>query len=260
MFGKLNWHQLFVIIGFTTLLPYCAQAQEKQKLESDRPDQGVSSTVVPKQSLQIEAGWLYQKDKAGEVTLKTIAYPSVLLRYGLLHKLELRLQTALKDSVIERSTEKRIKGIAPVSVGAKASLWKGQGLLPEGAFIFMITLPVGSKALRPDNPEPQLRLSFTNKLADKTDFNYNLVQSWVSGISNTGYTAALSQDFTDKFTVYAEVFGNKPKGETAAHQADGGLLFLLRDNLQLDVAAGTKLTSAAPDYFITAGISARLPE
>ncbi len=248
---------LFVIFSGAIIQP--VQAQENQKLDSDRPSQGIPSAAVPRNHLQLEAGWQFQKDTRGDAEIKTNAYPTALLRYGLFNKVELRVQGAFKDSVTEDATRKSIKGFGPLGVGALVGLWEEKGLLPEAAFMIMITLPVGKEAFRPEDPEPQLRLSFTNKLTDKTDLNYNLVQGWTGGNKNTGYTVSLSNEVSEKLGVFAEVFGNKESGEKAEHQADAGILIRLLDNLQLDVAAGTQLNKAAPDYFVTAGLTARLP-
>ena len=46
----------------------------------------------------------------------------------------------------------------------------------------------------------------------------------------------------------------------STHGFDGGISYLIRPTVQLDVFGGPGLTDAAPDWFVTAGISFRLPQ
>lgn len=123
----------------------------------------------------------------------------------------------------------------------------------------MVVLPVGSRQFRPENPDPTFRLLLKNSLAEKLDLSYNLMYGWVEGDPVKGYAVSLGFNISDKFTVYGEAFGDKQKGNKAEHSVDGGFLFKLLPNLQLDVAAGRALNKAAPDYFVTTGVSVRLP-
>ncbi|AKD05894.1 hypothetical protein PKOR_21770 [Pontibacter korlensis] len=233
--------------------------QGEEKIETDRPDQTESSTVVPKGTLQIESGYFYQKATEEVKTVRTHAYPTALFRVGVLDWLEFRVLSSLRDSVVENGARRKVDGLSPLNLGLKFKLWKEQGLRPEAAFLVRAALPVGSRAFRPDNPEPELRLMFSNEITDKLELAYNLSHSWVEGDTRRGYTLSLSGEVHDRLTIYGEVFGNKQKGEKAEHQADAGILFLLRPNLQFDLALGVGLNEVAPDFFITTGVSVRLP-
>ncbi len=237
---------------------YPAVAQE-EKIQSDRPDQSQAPTVVPKHTVQAEIGYQYQRNSEENITVKTHAYPTALVRLGLTDKIELRLQSAWRDSVVVGEPRRKVVGSAPLSVGAKVQLWEEKGWLPEAGIIGMVALPIGSKTFRPDRLEPQFRLAFLHSLTDKLELQYNLVQGWVDGNAMPGYTASLSAEAGDKFTFFAEVFGSKEVGEEAMHQVNGGLLFFPLKLLQLDVAVGHRLNEAAPDFFFTGGLSVRLP-
>ncbi|MDX5421867.1 MAG: transporter [Hymenobacteraceae bacterium] len=233
--------------------------QGEQELVSDRPDQTEASAVVPKGTFQLEAGLLFQKDSEAGLEIRNYAYPSALLRWGVLDWLELRVRASAKDSVVENSSRQNFSGVGPLGVGTKIKLWEGQGWRPEAALMATVTLPVGSRSFRPDDPEPELRLAFMNEITQKLEVQYNLVYGRTGGDLARGYAVSMSGDLSDKLTLYGEVFGRKQKGEKAEHQADGGFLFLLRPSLQLDVAVGRRLNKAAPDYFVTTGFSLRLP-
>ena len=251
--------------GFLVMLLLFAFIQQGQsqdevpEIEAGRPDEAEAASLVPRKTVQLETGLYFQKDTEGGSEQKLKAYPAALVRLGVLNWLELRVQSALKDSVIERGGRFRTRGFAPLSVGAKLKLWEEQGLRPQAAFMTTVALPVGSRAFRPEKAEPSLRLLLKNSLTDKLDLSYNLAYGWVGGEPLRGYAISLGFGLSDRFTLYGEVFGSKQKREQAQHMADGGIQFLLFQNLQLDIGAGTALNKAAPDYFLTTGFSVRLP-
>lgn len=233
------------------------QAQDEQEnIDADRPDQSQGPGVVPRRHVQLEAGYLYRKTND---QIRTHAYPTSLLRIGLLDGVELRMQAAVKDSVIENGTERHIKGWGPLSIGTKIRLWDERGWRPEAALMAMVALPVGSEVFKPDNPEPQFNLGLRNGLSEKIDLTYNFGYGWTGGDAVRSYGANLAGGITDRLTLYLEAFGSKAKGAPAEHQADLGLLFLLLPNLQIDVAAGRRVSSAAPHSFISTGLALRVP-
>lgn len=257
-FLQVKWLLVVVLLGACMQQGQCQD--EVPELETDRPDQAEAASLVPRRTLQLETGLFFQEDDEMGAEQKIRAYPTALLRFGVLDWLELRAQSALRDSVVERRTRFRTSGFAPLTLGAKVKLWEEQGLRPQAAFMTMVVLPVGSREFRPDNWEPNFRLLFKNSLSEKLDLSYNLVYGWVEGDPIRGYAVSLGFDLSDKLTVYGEVFGDKQKEEKAEHSVDGGFMFMLLPNLQLDVAAGRALNDAAPDYFITSGFSWRIPQ
>jgi hypothetical protein len=73
------------------------------------------------------------------------------------------------------------------------------------------------------------------------------------------YSASLNPKLSDKFTVFAEFFGDKPKGSSAENQIDGGILSMVLPYLQIDAIVGTGVSSQAPELFLGGGLSVRLP-
>ncbi|MHC2990129.1 hypothetical protein OB13_00350 [Pontibacter sp. HJ8] len=236
------------------------QAQEAAgKIQTERPDQTESVKLVPGRSVQLEIGYQFQKNSTQGFDAKLHAYPSALLRFGVLDWLEMRLEGAVQDSIITNGSRRKVTGYGPISLGGKVVLWEEQGLRPKAALLLMVALPVASRDFRPENPEPEVRLALANQLTDKIELAYNLMYGRAEGNNEAGYNLALYGDLTDKFTAFAEVFGSKAETEEAEHQADAGLMFFPRPNLQLDVAAGIGFNKAAPDYFLAAGLALRLP-
>src|SRR6187402_162399 len=69
-----------------------AQAQtEKPDLVTDRPDQTEAPVLVPKGGLQVETGFIYEKDRVGDVSTVNYTYNTTLVKYGVNEFLELRL-------------------------------------------------------------------------------------------------------------------------------------------------------------------------
>ncbi|RDV15892.1 transporter [Pontibacter diazotrophicus] len=239
-----------------------AQEQEEDlgRISTGRPDQTQGTTVVPKSTLQIESGFLYQKNTAEEQETKTHAYPTVSLRYGLLERLELRVDGAFQDSVIrEYNSYRKVNGIGPLGAGFRLYMWKGAGVLPQAALTATVSLPVGNSNMVSNYTDTELRLGFTNTITPDLSLTYTLGYGWVEEGTETKYAFKVSGDLSYRVAVYAEVFGTNAEGSRAAHQADAGVLFIVRQNMQLDVAAGIGLSRAAPDLFITTGYSVRLP-
>ncbi|MBJ6118974.1 transporter [Pontibacter sp. BT310] len=253
---------LFIVAFLFVTFQAYSQKQDTTSvpdLETDRPDQTESASVVPRKSIQIEAGLYFQKDKAGATDIKYVAHPSALMRFGVLSWLELRAEGTYQTVTIEEESRKKLNGFGPLTVGAKAKLWDENGLRPQTALMTMFDLPVGHNAFAPANPEVNLRLLFKNSLSEKVDLSYNLAYGWEDGEAVKSYTVSLATELSDKIGVFGEVFGDKTNGEKATHSFDAGFTVLVLPNLQVDLAAGTAISSSSPEYFVTTGFSVRLP-
>ncbi|MCC9169135.1 transporter [Pontibacter harenae] len=247
-----------IILATTAATPVLAQ--NVQGINPDRPDLTPNSYVVPTGYTMVELGLLYQKETTATSEARTYAYPTALVRYGLLDKLELRVLGALKDSVVENGEQRTFSGAGPLSVGARLKLLENQGWVPQASLTVMVALPVASRRFRPENPEPRVTLAFANELSDKSELQYGLTQGWVEGSSVTRYAVNFSTDLTDAITFLVEAVGEKERGEQAGYQGVAALQFGLGLHLMLDVAAGLGLNDAAPDYFVGTGLSVRLPK
>ena len=239
-----------------------AQTDSEEPIDTDRPSQGQAASVVPRKMLQLETGIFYQHDQDDTEESQLISYPATAVRIGVLKWAELRVGLRFIDSTTTAAgIETRKNGFGPPSVGTKIHLLDQQGMIPEVAFLGSVTLPVGSKEVRTEKVAPQLRFCLSNALTKKLQLEYNLAYLW-DGISDDGtgqYTAALQYELSEKLKVFAEVYGNRQDGSAFEQAGDAGLQFLLLQSLQLDVAAATRLNRHAPDYWLTGGLSLRLP-
>ena len=230
-----------------------------QELITDRPDQTESAQVVPLHSLQIESGYVFEtKIQPGE---KTITANSTLLRYGIIKDFELRL--GVDYSIYTPKTgAAKLKGFNPIYVGFKLEFTNEDGVFPGIALLGGLGIPkIASEDFKTDRIAPDLRLAFSHTFSEKLSLGYNVAIEW-DGNHNMPvgvYTVALGLGLTEKFGCYIEAFGDIWNKEGVQQLADGGLTFLLYDNLQIDASAGIGLNDMATDYYLSAGLSWRIP-
>ena len=74
------------------------------------------------------------------------------------------------------------------------------------------------------------------------------------------YSVALGIGITDKIGTFIESFGYIPDKGKINFLIDSGFTFLVLQNLQLDVSGGLGINDESADYFISMGLSFRIPE
>jgi len=259
---------LAFILSFYLTIPAWAQ-NNTEALNSDRPDRTQGPAIVPPRTLQIETGLQYQIDKSDDLPTKEYLYPETLIRIGIVKWAELRLSAEYKKENHPAgmgSSDNRMvsnTGFNNIQVGTKLNFYEGKGAIPEIGFQGNITLPVGDESFRPLHVTPEVALVFSNKITDKLDLQYNVGygnQPGDDGYQAQAYYAGLvSLKLTDKLQGYGEFFAQKAKDRSAENNVDVGLLVLLLPNLQIDVAVGAGISEAAPNNFISTGLTWRLP-
>ncbi len=186
--------------------------------------------------------------------------------------MELRLgfDGSLWEQTREAGQTTDLTGAGDMEVGAKFYLWEEQDWFPEAALLAGVSLPIGKEQLSSERADPSFRLSLSHTLSDRFSFGYNLGSTWESALDETGdrdtlslfnYTATLAIGLSDPVGLFVEVFGDIPFNAEGGprNSFDGGVTYLLRDNLQLDAAAGVGLSESADDWFVGLGITLRLP-
>jgi hypothetical protein len=226
-------------------------------IETDRPSETDATATVPKKHFQMENGFTHEQtaDDARELTL-----PQSLFKYGLTDKLELRLITEVANV---KETDTTTSGLKPVTIGFKTNLWAEKGLLPETSIIVQAALPqLASKDFESVHVAPEVRLLFMNTLSDNIDLSYNLASEWVgeTGIPTYQYTVSPNFKLTNHINAFIEEYAFFPQHDKPDHWADAGLMFLITNNLQLDISGGYELTghNHYHGYFESIGVSFRI--
>lgn len=244
-----------LIIVFCILASYTNQAQILEPIEADRPDQTETPALVPQGMFQVETGFTYQKETSN---YDTFSLPSVLWKYGVNEKFELRLITEFN---YEKIDDQHPSGFSSVLVGFKTKLAEEQGIIPKTSFIAHISLPnVASANYKTDYFAPQFRFVMQHTLSDKFTLSYNIGSEWdgFSAAPTFIYTLTTGYSITEKLGSYLEIFGFAPQEDKANHLVDGGITYLINNNFMLDLSSGMGLTETAPDYYISAGFSFRI--
>lgn len=241
-----------------SLFANCCIAQQ-EPIETDRPDQTETVAIVPKKWLQFEAGFnAAQTDGEGNNEFLT---PTLLTKYGLSNRMELRLITTLTTRTYKFvPNTKTESGLLPVEAGAKIALWEEKKLRPKTSFIFHVAIPnLASKAYDIRLLAPNFRFTLQNTLSKKFGIGYNLGAEWNGENSKPDYVYTFSPGFTfnDKWYSYIEAFGAVKGDEAPEHNIDGGIAYNITRNCKVDISSGFGITTPAPDWYIALGISAR---
>lgn len=255
----------------------CAVAQ----IETDRPNFTSSPNVLPKGALQIETGFVLEKNKESidrigphqHYSYKDIdnyTLNTTLFRFGLLENLELRLNMSYVRSVFTEVTENPIdiiyqssdsiqQGLSTSFIGFKTNLYKSDkvsiGFLGH---LYIPELASGDFAnIAGHRIAPEFLIPLTYDITDRLGIavQYGLGWDGVTPNPTTSYTLSLGYSITDKLSAYVEPYGfHNPYGETT-HLVNGGFTYLINDDFQVDLTGGFGLNEAAPDNFINCGAS-----
>ncbi|MEJ7676322.1 MAG: transporter [Segetibacter sp.] len=251
------------ILKVVCLLPLAAAAQN-DNIETDRPSESFSPAIVLKNHFQVEAGFRKEYDNNEGERSDEYLYPSALLKYGLTKKLELRMLIEEEaDYDYTPDKHKTAGGLEPIKVGLKYNLFDEKGALPKTSLIARGDIPMlSSPDFKSDFVAPLFRLAMENSLTKKLSIIYNIGEEWEEDDVHGEFFYSISPQFevSEKFKVFAEVFGYISKDQAAKNTFDAGLLYQVTPNLQFDIFGGTAISKNAPDNFIELGISFRLPK
>ncbi len=254
------------LVALALLLPLvgCATASRAglEPLVTDRPDFTESSETVPSGLVQLESGTTYTQDGSA----KGASLGEALVRVGVTPRAELRL--GFNSYSIAREAGSTVRGFEDASIGAKVKLVQGGdvgSVRPTVAVIVGTSVPTGATPLRSTLLQPEVKTTWAWDLTDRLAFSSNLNYAWIreplQSYGEAGATASFALGLTDRVGSYLEYFGFFPQqdGVDRSHFANGGLTFVLHDNLQLDARAGQQVRRQADgrSFFVGVGLSRR---
>ncbi len=236
---------------------------EDKPLESDRPDFTEASSTVGLRRLQIEMGYTYVKDDEGDTHTSSQSYPETLYRIGLFAEwFEVRIGwnfgVNTQDDNVVSST---FSGGRDLYLGAKIGLTEQDGWLPEMALVPQMNLPTGDASFTDGEVEPGLNWLYGwdidefYSIGGSTQVNRRLDEA---NVFYTEFAQSLTINYalTEKIGGYTEWFALMPSGsvlELPKQYFDGGFIYRVHNNLQLDIRAGMGLNQAADDFFAGVG-------
>jgi hypothetical protein len=252
---------MLLLLSFSALK---AQEEDPGDIQPDRPGLGESSQIVPLKYFQIEAGGNFEWDKEGSVSAKSITYNSTTLRYGIFNNFELRLafnfqQDFLKTSFFSNNT---MVGFTPWSFGFKGRICDAKGWLPSTAILGNIAIPYPSSVnYKSDYIAPSILIPMEWDLTEALLLTVNVGTFWDGSTPIPSYFSSVGFDYAlpANFGVFVEGYMNVDEVGTFLPGFNGGVVWRLMPNLQLDLSAGVGLNKEMADGFINGGISYRLP-
>ncbi len=231
-------------------------------LVTDRPDATEAPTVVPVGSLQVETGASLQTYDDGVTETTLYNFNTALLRYGIWDNFELRLgwnYEQLQNKTANRTITTDL-GLSPLLLGMKVAIVEEKGWRPEIGLIGHVFLPFTAKtAFRPETTATDFRFAFNHTLSEKSGLAYNIGAQFFEDVPGVAYiyTIAYGYSFSDRFGVYAELYGDLPENFSANHFWDAGVTYLVSPLIQLDATVGQSITEGQ-DLLLSAGVSFRI--
>ncbi|GAB5398494.1 MAG: hypothetical protein Aureis2KO_00790 [Aureisphaera sp.] len=256
---------LFFLACTFQVLAQDDELNSEPELITDRPDATEAPSTVPLGSLQIETGAFYTSFEKDNVKQEVLGYNTTLLRYGLLENFELRLGWNFEEgrtSIGGNKLDDVQSGFSPLLAGMKVNITQEEGWLPTIGLIGHVFLPLSASSdYRPETTGADFRFSFDHTLSESSSIAYNIGAQWGNDSPEIAYiyTLAYGYSISDRFGLYAEVYGDFPEDNKANHLWDAGLTYLVKNNLQLDATVGTSFTEGQ-DLLLSVGASYRIPK
>jgi hypothetical protein len=241
---------------------------------TDRPDFTESTSAVPRGRFQLEAGYTFTYNREGGQRDRVHTAPELLLRVGAADGFELRFGW---EGYAWTDTTARVKnddgrsvtaddwsqGASDVELGFKLELAEQDGWQPELALLGALTAPSGSVSTSSGDVDPLLGVIWAYELTDRVGIGGQVLLGTPteedSRFVQTGASVTMGVGLTDRLGAYVEYFGIYPNTQhtDCAHVVNGGLTYLVTDDLQLDWRAGFGLNEEADDFFTGVGFSWR---
>jgi Putative MetA-pathway of phenol degradation len=231
-------------------------AQNAQiSIQTDRPDQTECPFITPKGFLQAENGFTYENiDKNN----KSITLPTILWKYGVNKNVEFRLIT---EANTIKSFGNKISGLVPTIVGFKVTVSEEKGIIPATGFIGHLSIPnAASTKFKASYYAPSFRFNMQHTLSNKFTLAYNLGAEWDGETPEPTfiYTLTSGMSITQKLGAYIELYGFAPQNNIADHRADGGLTYLITNDVMVDISGGFGISKHSPQSYFALGFSYRI--
>ncbi|MEL6364705.1 MAG: transporter [Pseudomonadota bacterium] len=229
-----------------------ACAEDEPGFSAERPGFSTSPFALSRSGLQLEAGYLYSGGDAAETRRHTA--PQTLFRAGLGGGLEAQFGwggVAASDQggeiVGEQTTGSfALKWSAAEQSGARPAL----GFLAGGA------VPIDGGDVDPF-AGALYAYGFESGLGLFGTVLATAPQLDGERRAQTSISNGLGVPAGPRTSLFVEHLVVATEDEAPAHVVDGGVAFMARANLQLDLHGGVGLNDAADDYFISTGLAVR---
>src|SRR5688500_4433167 len=199
---------IYALLPLLLLLTTNLKAQQDSAMlispiETDRPDQTETASLVPKGYFQMENGFSIEDTEPGFI----YTHPSTLWKVGVSENFEIRLITEYIN--IQLDPNPKVDGFLPVQVGFKAKLLDQTGIVPKTSFLGHLSLPgVASKQFQQTYFAPAMRLAFQHSIANRYSVGYNVGAEWDGETPRPDfiYSLAVGAGLIGGLSVYGEAY------------------------------------------------------
>lgn len=228
----------------------------------DRPDFTEGTGLVPPGHFQVEGGVTLARVEDVDST----SLGELLVRFGIGERSEARLGLGSYTRMDEKLAD--VSGFEDPALELKIRFTDEAGELAPGrpavALVLGTSVPVGDRELTSDEWVPAAIFAFDWDLG-RFGVGANLGGSYEAGTDESDRFvqafASVSAGFaaTDRLGTYLEWYGfsEEEKGGPSTHYLDGGISFLINNDLMVDARIGTGLNDADPDWYAGVGASVR---
>jgi hypothetical protein len=248
-----------ILLFFMPLQFFTAKGQSSA-IETDRPDQTESPSIVPKKWIQIEAGFLAENQ--GFFTNYTM--PTVLSKLGISRTTELRLITELNGTNSKLYEIGVAEITTPLQLGFKTAICQEKGLLPKTSIIVHSALQsIKYNGIFSTTHTKEIafnyRFTLQNTLSKVISVGYNVGMEWerMSEAPAYIYTLATGFNITSKWYAYVESFGSIWTNDHPQNSVDVGIAYNATNDFKIDISAGKGISNSAPPYYFAIGASVR---
>ncbi len=246
-----------VVLSFTG---HTAFAQYQPTISADRPGAAISAFTVGKKVLQGEHGVTFFDNFPDSVNINTYTTDHQL-RYGLGERFEISALFEYQADIFRYDYKDFVKqnGTSKLHLGFRASLCSENKWRPAIAFQTRIVVPKISKTYGSDYTAAELSLSTLYTLPKNMSFATTWVMAWDGNSPAPIGKYALNFGFpiAKNLNGYIENYSNW-QASNFQTRVDGGIMYLIGQNIQLDFSAGFGRNQGVIDYFVATGIAWRV--
>lgn len=246
---------LVLVLALLAATPVLAQGAAP--IAADRPGIADSGATIGRGRIQFEVGTQWES-RPDEITI----FVPALVRIGLWDRVEVRIE-GNTFSVADAHGDYR-SGLSPTSAGFKWAAHRSEGRRPGVGVIARVFPRWGLGGFEAGRATADARLAADWEFAQGFSLNPNAGIGWYDD-NGQGFAAglfAVTLGYQQRAVGwFVDAAGQVPEatGGTTAVIVDGGLGWVPRPNLQLDVSAGSRLHGETPPrLFIAVGLAYRV--
>lgn len=224
-------------------------------MNTDIPDQSEATYTMKPHQVQVEEKlWFnyFEQNKNAFIS-------STLIRYGVVKRVEARIM--IEEGVArDVFTEETTQSCSPLALSAKYSLINTHTLFPNITLVGYLQIPITSQSSERQLLWTPTFILAAEKKIKKWNFSVN------AGIKENNFdphiawlaVSSIRYQMAKKLQVFGEYFAQYANTAHPYHNADAGVQYDVRTNIQLFATTGTNIDAEEWNPFVATGFALRL--